>query len=193
MVMRFGEWRVSSYIEFLMSDWGAYRELRQLITTGGVEALGKVTALREVRADRYGIRALLDSSAGPIKLEIIHEGRIDLDTPGPDDQMCGIATLKGLDMVATKLLANDDRWADRGLFSRDLIDLALLPVDDHQWNAGMAKAIDAYGASISRTLQSAVAGATEQPQWFEGCIHHMQMDSISADQLREKVLALSSR
>ena len=29
-------------------------------------------------------------------------------------------------MTASKLLANSDRWADDGVFSRDLIDLAML-------------------------------------------------------------------
>jgi len=124
MVMRFGEWRVSSDIDFLVSDWGAYRDLRQLISVQGIEAIGGVFPLREVRADRYGIRTLLESSVGPIKVEIIHEGRIELGSPASHDEVCGVATLGVADMVATKLLANDDRWADRGLFSRDVIDLA---------------------------------------------------------------------
>ena len=43
--------------------------------------------------------------------------RISLDPPGPADSICGVATLTPLDMAASKLLANSDRWADDGTFS----------------------------------------------------------------------------
>ncbi len=186
MVMRFGEWRVSADIAFLISDWSAYRDLRQLITSQGMSAIGDVTALREVRADRYGIRNLIGSAAGPIKLEIIHESRISLDLPGDADQVEGVATLGVVDMVATKLLANDDRWADRGLFSRDLIDLAMLPFDEVQWAEGKAKAVSAYGRSIDRTLELAVHAALDEPGWLETCAESMQMGSVS-EELRKGI------
>ncbi|WP_141136538.1 nucleotidyl transferase AbiEii/AbiGii toxin family protein [Rhodococcoides kyotonense] len=192
MVMRFGEWRVSSDIDFLISDWGAYRDLRQLITSEGISAIGDVTALREVRADRYGIRTLIESEAGPIKLEIIHEGRISLDLPGDADRVEGVATLGVFDMVATKLLANDDRWADRGLFSRDLIDLAMLPFDEVQWAEGKAKAVSAYGRSIDRTLELAVRSVLDEPGRLETCAESMQMGSVS-EELREGIGDLVGR
>jgi hypothetical protein len=62
----------------------------------------------------------------PIKFEIILEGRIQLDSPDFQDEICGIATLTLLDMVTSKLLANSDRWRDDAVFSRDLIDLAMM-------------------------------------------------------------------
>lgn len=46
-----------------------------------------------VRADQYGIRTLLDIDGVPIKLKIIHDGRITLDVPDSADQVCGITTL----------------------------------------------------------------------------------------------------
>ena len=40
--------------------------------------------------------------------------------------MCGVPSLTPLDLAASKLLANADRWLDDGVFSRDLIDLAMM-------------------------------------------------------------------
>lgn len=106
-----------------------FREIRELLTgTAGVNALTRdpLKPLREIRADQYGIRTSLDVEGDPLKFEIIHEGRIPLDTPGSGDHVCGVTTLSALDTAASKLLANADRWADRSTFSRDLIDLAML-------------------------------------------------------------------
>ena len=38
----------------------------------------------------------------------------------------GLATATVTDLVAMKLLANSDRWADPTVFSRDIIDLAMI-------------------------------------------------------------------
>ena len=81
---------------------------------------------REVRADQYGIRTMLQIDGADIKFEIVLEGRIELEEPGPDDRQCGVATLSPLDMAASKLLANSDRWRDDAVMSRDLIDLAMM-------------------------------------------------------------------
>lgn len=53
----------------------------------------------------------------PIQCEIVHEGRIVLDRPAAGEQVFSVSTLTRIDMAATKLLANSDRWADRGVFS----------------------------------------------------------------------------
>ena len=62
----------------------------------------------------------------PIKFEIVFEARIALEAPGADDAVCGVPSLTPLDMATSKLLANADRWLDDGVFSRDLIDLAMM-------------------------------------------------------------------
>ena len=61
-----------------------------------------------------------------IKFEIVLEARIELELPGPEDRIEDVATLTPLDMAASKLLANSDRWADDSVFSRDIIDLAMM-------------------------------------------------------------------
>lgn len=132
IALRYGEYRESVDINFLLSDITRYQSLRQLLKgADGINAIlapGQpfLTQLRDIRADQYGIRTMLSVAGQPIKFEIILEGRIELAAPTAKDVVCGISTLTVLDMVASKLLANSDRWADDGVFSRDLIDLAMM-------------------------------------------------------------------
>ncbi|MBP0657194.1 hypothetical protein J8J20_25300, partial [Mycobacterium tuberculosis] len=61
---------------------------------------------RAVLADRYGIRTMLRSDSGPIKLEIVHEGRISFDVPRPEDRAGAVSTRTVADMVGSRLLAH---------------------------------------------------------------------------------------
>jgi Domain of unknown function (DUF1814). len=132
IALRHGEYRESVDIDFLVSDAAGYRELRQLFT--GPDGLAAIThahaqpleALREIRADQYGIRTQVQMDGQPIKLEIVREARIALEPPVADDTLCGVSTLTRLDLATSKLLANSDRQADDGVFSRDVIDLAMM-------------------------------------------------------------------
>ncbi|WP_187298389.1 nucleotidyl transferase AbiEii/AbiGii toxin family protein [Rhodococcus sp. BS-15] len=191
MAMRFGEWRLSTDIDMIVSNWDGYRELRVAISEGGIDAISRspITQVRDVVADQYGIRTMLDSDDGPVKFEIIHEGRIDLDRATADDAVCGVATLTVPDMVATKLLANDDRWADRSVYSRDLIDLAMLSADDDDWAAGYRKAAAAYGSTVDTKLRRATEFALADTAWLKTCIHQMDMD-IAVSDLRTRIEAL---
>ena len=84
IALRYGEYRESVDIDFLVSDAGGYRELRHLLT--GPDGLGAIThqhaqplvALREIRADQYGIRTQVQMDGQAIKLEIVREARIAL-------------------------------------------------------------------------------------------------------------------
>ena len=53
-------------------------------------------------------------------------------------------------MATSKLLANSDRWMDDGVFSRDLIDLAMMAPALPLLRQAVAKAEQAYGTSICR-------------------------------------------
>ena len=86
-----------------------------------------------------------------LKLEIVFEARIVLAEPGPDDRVCGVAALTPLDMAATKLLANSDRWADDAVHSRDLIDLAMMEPPKKLLAEAIGKARGAYGESADLT------------------------------------------
>ena len=182
IALRYGEYRESVDIDFLVSDVESYRALRQLLTgPNGIAAivrddLGRLTQTREVRADQYGIRTMLQVEDLPIKFEIILEGRIELAVPAPSDEVCGIATLTPLDMATSKLLANSDRWADDGVFNRDLIDLAMMKPSLALLRQAVKKAESAYGDAILRDLDRALDRLKNRHGWLERCMQVLAID-----------------
>ena len=179
----YGEFRESVDMDFLVSDLGCYRTLRQLLTgPEGINAIRTPEAMalqqqKEIRADQYGLRTTLMVENKPIKFEIILEGRIALEDPGKSDQLCGIATLTRLDMVSSKLLANADRWADASVFSRDVIDLAMMSPSSELLTTAISKAQIAYGNAITRDLNKAIDKLTTQNDWLDRCILAMGIDT----------------
>ena len=67
-----------------------------------------------------------------------------------------VSTLTPLDMTTSKLLANPDRWADDGTFSRDLIDLAMMASTLDLLRRAVAKAEGPYGDAVLRDLAKAI-------------------------------------
>lgn len=184
MALRYGEYRESVNIDFLVSHLEGYRALRQLLTgPGGVQPLVRAGAVlkqaREIRADQYGLRTLLEAEGVQIKFEIVLEARMQLAPPGAEDQLCGIATLTPLDMAASKLLANSDRWADDSVFSRDLIDLAMMQPKGPLLAQALAKARLAYG-SVEADLLKAVEHLRTRPNRLERCMQALQMTQPKA-------------
>jgi len=128
-----------------------------------------IVVVREMRADQYGIRTMLLVADRQIKFEIILEGRIKLGISGKDDEICGIATLSPLDMAAGKLLANSDRWADEGVFSRDLIDLAMMRPSASLLREAVTKAEQVYGEAIVPDIVKAIDKLQTRRDWLERC------------------------
>ena len=196
IALRYGEFRESVDIDFLVSDLDGYRTLRQLATgTSGIQALARhgatLVPARTVRADRYGIRTALKVDDIAIKFEIILEGRIGLATPGKDDHLCGVATLTPLDMATSKLLANSDRWADDAVFSRDLIDLAMMTPTKSMLSRAIDKARAAYGDSIERDLAKAVQNLRDRPERLDRCMAALQITTVPKALLWQRIRALS--
>lgn len=108
IALRYGEYRESVDIDFMVSDAAGYRELRHMLTgPNGLNAIirpdvSPLVMWRDIRADQYGIRTQVQMEGHPIKFEIVHEARIVLDEPGPSDRVCGVATLAPLDLAAFK-------------------------------------------------------------------------------------------
>jgi hypothetical protein len=181
IALRYGEYRESVDIDFLVSDAAGYRELRQLLTAPhGLAALTHphampLVALREIRADQYGIRTQLQMDGHAIKFEIVREARLALEPPGADDTICGVSTLTPLDLAASKLLANSDRQADDGAFSRDVIDLAMMGLPLAALRAALAKAALAYGPSVAMHLGTAIDRLQHRTGWLERCMQAMAM------------------
>lgn len=182
IALRHGEYRESVDIDFLVSDVGNYRNLRQLLTgANGIAAIVRsdaepLTQVREMRADQYGIRTMLRVEGQPIKFEVVLEGRIVLLAPTLNDRVCNIATLTPVDMATSKLLANSDRWADDGVFGRDVIDLAMMAAPIALLRLAVAKAEGAYGSAILRDLQKALQRFQDRQGWLERCMQAMSMN-----------------
>ena len=152
IALRYGEYRESVDIDFLVSERDGYRALRQRLGgTDGLRAIQRagraLDQVRDVRADQYGLRTVVRVDGMEIKFEIVLEGRITLDPPGAGDEICGVATLTPLDLAASKLLANSDRWADDAVFSRDLIDLAMMAPPKKLLKAASSAAPSSRGRS----------------------------------------------
>ncbi|WP_216903776.1 nucleotidyl transferase AbiEii/AbiGii toxin family protein [Nocardia alni] len=194
IALRYGEFRESVDIDFLVSDIDGYRGLRELIKANGVEALVRtgqqLHPLRDVRADQYGIRTVLQAEDAPVKFEIVLEGRIHFDPPGARDRVCGLATLAPVDMAASKLLANSDRWADDAVYSRDVIDLAMMSPSRDLLRAAAAKAASAYGSSIERDLTKAVAALRDRPGRLDRCMQALRMTDVPKAVLWQQIRAL---
>jgi hypothetical protein len=181
IALRYGEFRESVDVDFLVSDVASYRNLRQLLTgADGIAAIVRegadpLTQAREVRADQYGIRTMLRVDDQTIKFEIVLEGRIELADPGGSDEVCGVATLTPLDMATSKLLANSDRWGDDGVFSRDIIDLAMMNPSLVLLRQAVAKAETAYGQAIRQDIEKALQRLQNRHGWLERCMQTMAM------------------
>jgi hypothetical protein len=192
MALRYGEYRESIDIDFLVSDLTGYRELRQML--GGAAGLAPLVRpgmslelAREVRADQYGIRTLVRSAGSSIKFEILLEARIALSDPGDEDHTCGVKTLTPLDLATEKLLANADRWADDSVFSRDLIDLAMQGSDGKLLRAACEKAEGPYGASVRRAVTQAVDTLRKRPQRLDECMKALDMQKVTKAQLWQAI------
>lgn len=185
ITLRYGEYRESVDIDFLVSDIASYRSMRQMIRDGGLKTIIREGAVppeqrTEIRSDQYGIRTQLAVADITIKFEIVFEGRIQLAAPGANDSVCGIATLTPLDMATSKLLANSDRWPDDSVFSRDVIDLAMMQPTLPLLRQAVAKAEGGYGETIRLDLGKAIDRLQERQGWMERCMQAMAMDMPKA-------------
>lgn len=186
IALRHGEYRESVDIDFLVSDLVSYRTLREMVTGNGLTELWNTSpsALfiprQGIRADQYGIRCTLEVMGTRIKFEIGLEGRIEFEKPPATDAICGVPALTDKDLAASKLLANSDRWADDGVFSRDLIDLAMMDLPLKILRSAVFKAEQAYGDAVIRDLGKAIDHMRERDGWLDRCIQAMAMTAPRA-------------
>ena len=196
LALRYGEYRESVDIDFLVSDLAGYRTVRQhMVSPGGIQAIvrpgKKLEPSREVRADQYGVRTMLLVDGVQIKFEVVLEARITLEAPGPEDRLCGVATLTPLDMATSKLLANADRWRDDAARSRDLIDLAMMAPNKRLLKVAIEKARAAYGDSIDWALTKAIRDLRDRPHRLDQCMQAMGMTTVPKALLWKRIKALA--
>lgn len=188
MALRWGEYRESVDIDLLISNLDGYRSLRQAL--GSAQSLspllrpGKDLELtRELRADQYGLRTRVRVDGVEIKFEIVLEARLSLEPPGRADAVCGVSTLTPADLVASKLLANADRWADDAVHSRDLIDLAMMAPSPAVFRRGRERAHAAYGQAVDDCLRKAIQAQRDRPTRMDRCLQALDMHHLSKAEL----------
>jgi hypothetical protein len=180
IALRYGEYRESVDIDFLVSDLASYRYLRNSVREQGLQALMRSTdsgqlQTSDIRSDQYGIRTKVFVEGKPIKFEIVLEGRIGLANPGQKDRILGVATLTKLDMAASKLLANSDRGLDMGVHCRDVIDLAMLNLSKTEFAEATTKSKAAYGEAILKDLSKVIDRLGEASGLLERCMKAMDV------------------
>lgn len=198
IVLSRNEFRESLDIDFLVSDLAGYRALRSLLTEQrSIQALVRagmsLTQIQDIRADQYGIRTLLRATGMEIKFEIVYESRIHFEESEVRDRICGVSVLTPLDMAACKLLANSDRWSDDGVFSRDLIDLAMLELPKRRLTRAIEKAASAYGSSVERDLAKAIDTLAGRKGRLESCMSALKIDDVPKALLWKRIKALKPR
>ena len=178
IALRYGEYRESVDIDFLVSDLASYRYLRTSVREQGLQALMRHTdagqlQTSDIRSDQYGIRTKVFVDGKPIKFEIVLEARIVLANPSKKDRIAGVATLTRLDMAASKLLANSDRGLDMGMHCRDVIDLAMLNLNKTEFAEVITKSKAAYGEAILKDLSKVIDRLGEANGVLERCMKAM--------------------
>ena len=181
IALRYGEFRESIDIDFLISDIGLYGKVRNDIRDhhdlSPLLLPGKTLELiRDLRTDQYGIRTVIGIGEAKIKLEIISEGRISFDLPEPKEFIDGIPSLTRLDSIASKLLVNSDRYADDSVYSRDLIDLAMMKPTKKELHLAIEKAKKAYGDSIQRDLVRSIDYLFQREKRLDKCTDYIKID-----------------
>jgi hypothetical protein len=182
IVLELDEYRESLDIDFLCSDAEGYAEVRFQASSRGYDSLFRADARRgfhlprEMRIDQYGIRFPVEMEGSLIRVELIREARIALDA-GVRPDWSPVDCLALDDCFAEKLLANSDRWPDRQVLSRDLIDLGALrrkvgSIPSSTW----AKVEPAYKAATRDDLRKALAAFLGDSAYRRRCFEGLRIE-----------------
>jgi hypothetical protein len=165
IVLEAAEFRESVDIDFLCPSVDAYRAVRTAVASDsfGRLAKGRLDLLREIRADRYGVRALVQIEDVQVKVEFIATDNYDLKKTQLDG--ISVPAISRESCFATKLLAHADRYAEPS--KKDLLDLLAMR---HYWGQVPAAAWDEarrhYGDIPFRKLVEALEQITQDPAAF---------------------------
>lgn len=170
------EYRYSKGIDFICTlANGDYKTIRSYIYENGYQGLflpNTSIIIHRGTTDQYGIRLLLEVDNTPIKLEIIAEVRFETDPPRYP-HWSPVPCLSIQDSFVSKLLANSDRYMDRSVRSRDLIDLAILRAHHELLSGTIDKAEKSY--EVIRPLKDAIQYFQNNPDYREECFNRLQI------------------
>lgn len=188
LALDFGEYRWSKDVDFVCSNPSSgYKYLRSVIFDCGYKALFCDHSRIEVgrsTTDQYAIRMLVMVDGEPIKTEIIAEPRFEVDPPRYPD-WSPVPCLSLNDCFTSKLLANADRFEDRSIESRDLIDLAALRLRSPIPPEAIAKAENAY--EVIRPLKAAIQGFQEREGYRERCFSGLRIEDVQIPRIMDGI------
>lgn len=171
------DYRESSDIDFLCSSEEGYRELRNHFFENNLKDLfdDSVEVVRDFTMSNYAVRGALKIDDMVIKFEIINEGRIKIE--GEENSSLSVPTLTRLDFFTQKLLSNVDRWADRGVKSRDMIDLLVMR---HHWGEipkkAWEKAGKAYSPFVVEKAYENALNLLRNEEYLKSCFKELNID-----------------
>jgi hypothetical protein len=148
IALEINEYRESVDIDFLCPNKLSYKAARSQITN---VTLGKLvtkdfTYVREIRADRYAVRTIIEHKDTAIKLEFVSFDNYNLSWL-LDNSLFPVPFLDRTSCYYTKLLANSDRWTDYPY--KDIFDLLAMR---GEWGVipdnAIKLAIEHYGRSV---------------------------------------------
>lgn len=176
LALEYDEYRLSKDVDFLF-PYGTenYRYLRNLIYDEGIIALFQSTRdieLGDTTINQYGIRFPVLVNETTIKVEIVANGTFILDPP-VYPEWTKIPCLSISDRFTSKLMANADRWNDSSTKSRDLIDLAILRVNNEIPARAIAKAEESY--EVKKPLFKAITNFTQQEKYRDKCFQELNV------------------
>jgi len=173
IVLELGEYRESRAVDFLCADSAGYRRIRETVrehSLGSIQS-SDLQLARQVRADQYGVRTVVQHNQSTLKFEIIREGRIALD--GEPVAGLPVTCLSHRCCFAEKFMANSDRGLDMSTLSRDIVDLAFMiqgwSVEDAE--AGLALAMTAYGKTVPDAISAVIEKMTQDRAYRSRCIN----------------------
>lgn len=173
--LKYGEFRESVGMDFIVSGIDGYRNIRSLVDKGfNSITTSPLELARESTADQYGIRTGILVDGTPVKFEIVLEARIQLDKENVDT-VSGVYCLSRINMATVKILANDDRGKDPSVTGRDVIDLIMLDLSNSEYSEAMKDALSAY-SSAERKLKSTCQGLLDNPDTLKEYMKYMDMD-----------------
>ena len=187
-----GEYRLSKDVDFLCASQAGYRQLRRAVFERQYHALfedsRELSFPREIQTNQYGVRFPVVMADTTIRFEIVPEGRIPFESP-QQPKWCPVACLSSVDLVAKKLLDNSDRWPDRSVFSRDLIDLCILRLNQELPPEAIAKlrrptmSWSRCGGRLWPSSKRRSIAAAAMRCWRSPAGHRLRMVSISWRQI----------
>ncbi|MUG94197.1 nucleotidyl transferase AbiEii/AbiGii toxin family protein [Scytonema sp. UIC 10036] len=177
LALEYDEYRLSKDIDFLI-PYGteSYRYLRKLLYDEGITALFQSITdieLGESTINQYGIRFPVTVNETNIKVEIVVNGGFTLDPPVYPNWANNIPSLSISDRFTSKLMANADRWNDASTQSRDLIDLAILRVNNEIPLRAIAKAEETY--EVKKPLVKAINNFIDKEEYRDKCFQQLNV------------------